>query len=210
MPLGATMQRVTDQVDMAHLKQPPPRSIPFVVVINLLGDYIFERPWAAFLNTILLFSLGALSLLMATQMHSKLWPIPLVFAVGRFNIKALQIWQHVSEDMLLLRIGMTAQAHILKMRPHRMLSGTVNGALLDIAIPTTLRRTYIGSIWVSKTDEASRLAHQGRIDVIYLPRAPGTWRVIEEVRAEVRYERIGMPPQPTEAAILSKKFDNQR
>lgn len=208
MSLGATMQRVTDQVDMDYLKQPPPRPVPFVVVINLLGDHLFEHPWITFLNTILLFSLGALSLLMATQMHSRLWPIPFIFAVGRFSIKILQIWQHVSEDMLLLRIGMITQAHILKMRPHRMLPGTMNGALLDIAIPATLRRTYIGSIWLSNADEAARLAREGRIEVIYLPQAPGTWRVIGDVRTEVRYERTGMTPQPQEESVWSNEPDN--
>jgi hypothetical protein len=78
------------------------------------------------------------------------------------------------------------------MRPHRSLNGEIDGVLLDCALPVALRRTYVGSIWLSDPNEALRLAHQGRVEVVCLPRTPGTWRVAEEVRCDVRYERTGI------------------
>jgi hypothetical protein len=49
----------------------------------------------------------------------------------------------------------------------------------------------VGSIWVADGIEAARLARQGRVEVICLPRTPGTWRLIEEIRSDVRYDRVG-------------------
>ena len=69
--------------------------------------------------------------------------------------------------------------------------GTIDGALLDCAIPVAPRRTYVGSIWLANGAEAQRLKHQGRVEVICLPRTPGTWRVIEDVKSDIRYDRMG-------------------
>jgi len=77
------------------------------------------------------------------------------------------------------------------MRPHRNVLGEIDGALLDCAIVVAPRRTYVGSIWVADGIEAARLARQGRVEVICLPRTPGTWRLIEEIRSDVRYDRVG-------------------
>ena len=91
----------------------------------------------------------------------------------------------------LLRDGLTIRAHVMRLRPHRTMTGEINGALLDCVIPVAPRRTYMGSIWLSEGAEALRLSRQGRVQVLCLPRAPGTWRVIEEVKASIRYDRMG-------------------
>jgi hypothetical protein len=62
---------------------------------------------------------------------------------------------------------------------------------LDCAIVVVPRRTYVGSIWFADGLEAARLSNRGRVEVICLPHAPGTWRLIEDVKSDVRYERIG-------------------
>jgi len=84
---------------------------------------------------------------------------------------------------------------VLRLRPHRSTSGAIDGAMLDCAIPIAPRRTYVGSIWLSNGAEAARLARQGRVEVICLPRTPGTWRVIEEVKSDIRYDRMGVMQQ---------------
>jgi len=111
--------------------------------------------------------------------------------VGRTGRGAWQVWRRARDDLSLLRDGLTLRAHVLRMRPHRDTTGEIDGALLDCAIPVAQRRTYVGSIWLSDGIEAARLARQGRVAVICLPRTPGTWRVIEEIKADVRYERVG-------------------
>ena len=72
--------------------------------------------------------------------------------------------------------------------------GEIDGALLACAIPVKPARTYVGSIWLADGHEALRLMHQGQLDVICLPRAPGTWRVIEPVQSQIRYDRVGPIP----------------
>jgi hypothetical protein len=83
------------------------------------------------------------------------------------------------------------RAHILRMRPHRTILGEIEGANLDCAIAVAPRRTYIGSIWLSDGAEAVQVTQRSRILVICLPRAPGTWRVVEDLHSEVRYDRSG-------------------
>jgi hypothetical protein len=108
-------------------------------------------------------------------------------------------WRRAREDLALLREGLTIRAHVLGLRPYRTTLGAIDGALLDCAIPVAPRRTYVGSIWLSDGNEALRLARQGRIEVLCLPRTPGTWRVIESVKTDIRYDRRGptqeIPPE---------------
>ncbi|HJZ46216.1 MAG TPA: hypothetical protein VKE41_03585, partial [Roseiflexaceae bacterium] len=117
--------------------------------------------------------------------------VPVLIIVFRLAIDARQIWRHVSDDLALLRNGLTIRAHVLGLRPYRTTLGAIDGALLDCAIPVAPRRTYVGSIWLADGAEALRLERQGRLEVICLPRTPGTWRVIEDVKSDIRYDRLG-------------------
>ncbi len=185
------MQRVTDQVDARYLNQAPPRSLPHVVILNLLGDHIFERPIGAFLDPLLISAILALIVLMVAHAPTFLWFVPLLVIVGRVALGGWRVWRRARDDLLLLRNGLALRAHVLRMRPHRNIAGEISGALIDCAIPVAPRRTYVGSVWLADGSEALRLVRQGRINVICLPRTPGTWRIIEEVASEVRYERMG-------------------
>jgi hypothetical protein len=185
------VQRVTDQVDANYLEQAPPRPIRPVVVLNLLGDHIFERPAVAFLDPLMLIGFVALIGMVVLQSNRLLWFAPLLLILARLAIGAYHVGRRAWDDLMLLRKGLKLRAHILRMRPHRNTSGAINGALLDCAIVVAPRRTYIGSIWLADGLEAARLVQQGRVDVICLPRTPGTWRIIEEVKSDVRYERVG-------------------
>jgi hypothetical protein len=170
------------------------------VVLNLLGDYIFERPVSAFLDPLLLIGVVTLIGLVVLRTNTLFWFAPLLLIIVRIGLGAYYIWRRVWDDLLLLRKGLKLRAHVLRMRPHRNTTGEIDGALLDCAMVVAPRRTYVGSIWVSDGSEAARLTHQGRVEVICLPRTPGTWRIIEEVRSDVRYERVGPMQQiPQEA-----------
>jgi hypothetical protein len=194
------VQRVTDQVDANYLEQAPPRPIRPVVVLNLLGDHIFERPASAFLDPLLIVGVVTLVGMIALHAHRLLWLAALLLIFVRVGIGAYRVWRRAWDDLLLLRKGLKLRAHVLRMRPHRNTIGEIDGALLDCAIVVAPRRTYVGSIWIADGLEAARLASQGRVEVICLPRTPGTWRIIEEVKSDVRYERVGpMQSIPQEA-----------
>jgi hypothetical protein len=185
------VQRVTNQVDAGYLEQATPRRLRPVVVLNLLGDYLFERPASAFLDLPLI--AGILTLIGMTVFHTNraLWLAPLLLILVRLGMGAYHMGRRTWDDLMLLRKGLKLRAHILRMRPHRNTAGEISGALLDCAIVVAPRRTYVGSIWVADRQEAARLLRQERVEVICLPRTPGTWRIIEDVKSDVRYERVG-------------------
>ena len=193
------MQRVTEQVDAAYLQQAPPRTLSPAVMANLLSDHIFERPLKAFLDPVIIAAIIALLVLFALRASSAIRLVPVLLIVIRLLISAGYLWQHIRDDLALLRNGLTVRAHVLGLRPHRTTLGAINGALLDCAIPVAPRRTYVGSIWLASGAEALRLKQQGRVEVICLPRTPGTWRVIEDVKSDIRYDRVGaIQPIPRE------------
>ena len=185
------MQRVTEHVDTAYLQQPPPRRLSPTVIVNLLSDHVFERPLKTFLDPLVIASIVALLILFALRASTAIRLVPVLIIVIRLLIDARQIWWHVSEDLALLRNGLTIRAHVLGLRPYRTTMGAIDGALLDCAIPVAPRRTYVGSIWLANGAEALRLERQGRVEVICLPRTPATWRVIEDVKSDIRYDRMG-------------------
>ncbi len=185
-----SMQRVTDQVDAAYLKLATPRPLPFLVVINLMGEHMFSRP-QAFLDPWLILGLVGSIFFAAIRIPGPLLLIPLSLVLMRLAVGGYHLWRRVSDDLALLRKGLIIRAHVLRLRPHRTLTGEINGALLDCAIAVAPRRTYIGSVWLAEGHEALRLARQGRVEVICLPRTPGTWRLVEQVETEVRYDRMG-------------------
>jgi hypothetical protein len=185
------MQRVTEQVDSAYLHQTPPRPLHFSVVLNLLNDHLFERPLKTFLDPLVIIGVVLLIVLVALRASPALRLVPMLLIVLRLAIDARVIWRRVSDDLALLRKGLIIRAHVLGLRPHRTTLGEIDGALLDCAIPVAPRRTYVGSIWLADGAEALRLARQGRVEVLCLPRTPGTWRVIEDVQSDIRYDRVG-------------------
>ena len=189
------MRRVTDQVDAGYLEQAPPRSLPHVVMLNLLGDYVFERPLSAFLDPVIISGIVVLVALIRLRTNNLLWLVPALAIALRIALGARRVWRRASDDVLLLRNGLTLRAHVLRMRPYRNVVGEIEGALLDCAIPIAPRRTYVGSVWLADGSEALRLVRQGRVAVICLPRIPGTWRIIEEIKSDVRYERMGSMQQ---------------
>ena len=194
------MQRVTEQVDAAYLQKPPPRSLTPTMIANLLSDHIFERSLKVFLDPVIIAAIIALIILFALRASTAIRLVPVLLIVIRLLISVGYLWRRVSDDLALLRNGLTVRAHVLGLRAHRTTMGAINGALLDCAIPVAPRRTYVGSIWLANGAEAQRLKHQGRVEVICLPRTPGTWRVIEDVKSDIRYDRIGASqPLPPEA-----------
>jgi hypothetical protein len=185
------MQRVTEQVDAAYLQQPPPRRLSPAVIANLLSDHILERPLKLLLDPVVIASIVVLLILFGLRASTLMRLVPALIIVIRLLIGAQQIWRQASEDLALLRNGLALRAHVLGLRPYRTTMGAIDGALLDCAIPVAPRRTYVGSIWLASGAEALRLERQGRVEVICLPRTPGTWRVIEDVKSDIRYDRMG-------------------
>jgi hypothetical protein len=189
------MQRVTEQVDATYLQQSPPRPLSPAIMANLLSDHVFERPLKAFLDPVIIAAIIALVILFALRASTAMRLVPVLLIVFRLLISARHLWRRVSDDLALLRNGLTVRAHVLGLRPHRTTMGAIDGALLDCAIPVAPRRTYVGSIWLANGAEALRLKRQGRVEVICLPRTPGTWRVIENVKSDIRYDRMGVIQQ---------------
>ena len=185
------MRRVTEQVDAAYLQQFPPRRLSPVVMANLLSDHVFDRPLKAFLDPLIIAGIITLLVLFALRASTTIRLVPVLLIVIRLLISTRHLWRQVSDDLALLRNGLTVRAHVLGLRPHRTTLGVIDGALLDCAIPVAPRRTYVGSIWLANGAEAQRLNLQGRVEVICLPRTPGTWRVIEDVKSDIRYDRMG-------------------
>ena len=189
------MQPVTEQVDATYLEQPPPRPIPLSLALNVLSDHVFAQPLRGLLDPLVVGGVLALGALFVLRASPALRLLPALMIIVPLVGLAQQIWRRTSDDLALLRSGLTVRAHVLKVRAHRTTTGEIDGALVDCAIPVAPRRTYVGSIWLADGAEAMRLKRQGRVEVICLPRTPGTWRVIEQVQSEVRYDRMG-PVQP--------------
>ncbi|NOK63020.1 MAG: hypothetical protein GFH27_549319n66 [Chloroflexi bacterium AL-W] len=183
--------QVTEQIDHTYLQQTPPRPLPYMVVLRLFGKHILTRPITTIFNPWLIVNLLGVIILIVLELHVIIWLIPLALLVAQICFHSYHLKRHITVDIDLLRKGIVIRAHILKLRAHRTLTGEINGALLDCAIPVTAHRTHIGSIWIADGGEALRLAHKGRVEVVCLPKSPGTWRVIEEIQSEVRYARMG-------------------
>jgi hypothetical protein len=189
------MHRVTDQVSATYLEQTPPRPVPGIdILLNLIVDYIFERPIRTFLDPLLIVGVVSLVALTTIRAPGFLWYLALLIVMFRLIMKLRLVWLHVKDDLALLRKGLIVRAHVLNLRAYRTTAGEIDGALLDCAIPVAPRRTYVGSIWMSDGAEALRLKRQGRVTVICLPRTPGTWRLTEDVTSEIRYDRMAPPP----------------
>ena len=185
------MQQVSHYVDAAYLQQNTPRPLAAEVALNLLGDHVLARPARAMLNPLFVIGFAALCVLIVIKAPNYYLALPLGLVVGMLLTNAYRVGMRAWADLRLLRDGVVVRAHILKLRPNRTLMGEIEGALLDCAIVLTPRRTYVGSLWVADGNEALRLLRQGRLEVLCLPRTPGTWRILEPIRSEIRYDRVG-------------------
>lgn len=193
------MQYVTDHVDTAFLHQPPPRALPPSTIWRLIRARMMRRRFAILDPWMLLgmVVLGALALLHAPTI---LFVVPTVIIVWRVGQGMLWLLRSVRDDMAMLREGQVGIAEVRKLRPHHTPSGDIEGALIDCEIPVTPRRTYVGSVWLADGQEALHFAQQGHVEVLYLPRMPGTWRIIEDVSSQMLYQRVGPATDITEDA----------
>lgn len=190
------MTRATEHVDAEYLARVAPRPFPAAALPSLVLACVTERPLRAILDPALLVALGALLLLVALKAGWPLLVLPLLVIATRLWREAARVWARVRDELALLRYGRIMQAHVLKLRPHRDALGEIDGALLYCAIVVAPRRTYIGSAWLADGTEALRLARAGRVRVLCLPRAPGTWRIVDELQGEVRYDLKGPAASP--------------
>ena len=183
--------QVTEHIDNVYLQQAPPRPLPYMVVLRLCGKHLLTRPITTMLNPWLIVNSLVVIALITVGASLILWLIPLILLLAQIGFHSYHLNRHIAVDIALLRKGVVIRAHVLKLRAHRTLTGEIDGALLDCAIRVGPQRIHIGSIWIADGGEALRLAHKGRVEVVCLPHSPGTWRVIEEIQSEVRYERMG-------------------
>jgi hypothetical protein len=183
-----TPMRATEHVDAEYLARATPRPLPLAALPGLVAACLLERPRRALLDPALLAALATLLLLAALRASWPLLALPLALAAWRLWREARRVAAQLRDELALLRHGRVVQAHILKHRPHRDALGEIDGALLYCAIPVAQRRTYVGTVWLSDGTEALRLVKAGRTRVICLPRAPGTWRIAEDLQSELRYD----------------------
>jgi hypothetical protein len=176
------------RIDGPLLQRLPPRPLPLWVIADLIGDQLAERPLRSYIDPLLICGLVAavaLALLRAPIWLS--WGLALLMGV-RLGMIAWEFLGRSLLDFQLLRYGILVRAHVLRSRANKTISGLIHGAYLDCVIPVGRGRTSVGSVWLSDVQEADRLAMQGRVQVICLPKAPGTWRLLEGKCAEFRYE----------------------
>ncbi len=176
------------RIDGPLLQRLPPRPLPLWLIADLIGDQLAERPLRSYIDPLLICGLVAavaLALLRAPIWLS--WVLALLMGV-RLGMIAWEFLGRSLLDFQLLRYGILVRAHVLRSRPNKAISGLIHGAYLDCVIPVGRGRTSVGSVWLSDLQEADRLAAQGRVQVICLPKAPGTWRLLEGKCAEFRYE----------------------
>lgn len=166
----------------------PPRPLSASLIADLVGDQLAERPLSAYIDPLLL--CGIVAAIALVLLRAPVWlSWLLVFVLGIRLV--LTIWALLGRsliDLRLLRHGMVVRAHILRVRAARTLSGNINGAYIDCVMPISRGRTSVGSAWLPDISEAERLAAQGRVEVICLPRWPGTWRLLEGKVSEASYD----------------------
>ncbi|HEU5086985.1 MAG TPA: hypothetical protein VFT99_06050 [Roseiflexaceae bacterium] len=195
------MQPIIERVSPGYFDQPVPRPFPYEALPNLIIDHLLRPGLRRLLSPVLV--LGVVLVALATFFHA---PAVLLFAAYMLVAWELlrginRAFRRIRDELALIRYGLAIRAHILGLRPHRTVLGELDGAKLDCAIPVAPRRTYIGSIWLSDGTEAVALMRTGYLQVICLPRTPGAWRVIEDVRSDIRYERTG-PIQRVPADVV--------
>ena len=170
----------TRQIDDTLLQHAPPRSLPPWLIADLIGDKLADRPLISYFDPLLVS--GVMAALALVLLHAPLWLSWLVALLMAVRLGSI-VWDLLNdawEDMRLLRHGMIVQARVLRVRQCRITSGDLCGAYLDCALPISPHRTSVGSVWFADAEEAIHLAQGGRVQALCLPRAPGTWRLLEE------------------------------
>lgn len=181
------MPILVDLIDPALLQQPPPRRLPLMLLPNLLGEYLIEMPLRAYFDRVVMFILAGAVLMALLDVGRWAWIALSVILVLRLGVLIWNVSRRAQEDMMLLRQGLIIQAYVLRARPGVADRYRPGGCYLDCAMPIGPQRTSIGSIWLADINEAQCLFKQGRIRVICLPRAPGTWRLIEGTMLKAVY-----------------------
>lgn len=171
------MPDILDLVEPETLEGPPPRRLPAFFLLNLLGEHLLERPLWTFLNPLVILCLVAAVVLTALGAPTLVSLALLGLIIIRLLRPFSRLYRDVREDYLLIRYGLIVTAHVIGVRTMRTPLGDTAGAYLDCAIPLNRQRTSVGSIWVGDTGEAMRLSAAGKLRVICLPRAPGSWRL---------------------------------
>ncbi len=185
------MQRVNQRVNSGYLNTGAPRPFPFEALPDLVLDYLVQPAFRKLLDPIIGFGLLVLLALGITHTGGLLVFLAVVLLTLRLWRDVSRMLGRIIDEIALLRYGLVVRAHVLRMRPYRSELGEIDGALFDCAIAVAPRRTYVGCVWLSDGAEAVQLAKVGRVDVLCLPLTPGTWRIVEDLRSEVRYDRRG-------------------
>jgi hypothetical protein len=185
------------QIDRALLGHEPPRPLPPTLLADLLGDRLLATPLRAYFDPVLVGCIAA-ALGMAL-LRTPVWLSWLVVVVAVLRL-ALLVWRFVGPalaDARLLRNGIVVAAQVRRLRVGGTPGESHGGAYLDCVMPISAARSSVGSVWLASVAEAERLLLLGSVRVICLPRAPGTWRLLEGRNSEQRYEPSGWAePEP--------------
>lgn len=185
------------QIDRALLAHEPPRPLPPTLLADLVGDRLLATPLRAYVDWPLL---GGIALALALALlRTPLW-LSWALALALALRLAWLAWRFLGPalaDARLLRNGVVLAAQVRRLRAAGTPGDAAGGAYLDCAMSISASRTAVGSVWLASIAEAERLVLKGQVRVICLPRAPGTWRLLEGGGSEQRYGPSGRP----EAAI---------
>jgi hypothetical protein len=172
------VQSVTDLIDANLLRAAPPRAVPLTTVLALVGQRLAGMASRILLDPLLLLCLGGVVVVFVLGMPT-IALLLLIALLIRTWVRWRPIIRQIGEEVLLLRHGQIVRAYVLKAQVVRTLQGEVDGVCLECAIPLTERRTHIGSVWLADGVAALALARRGRVLVLALPGAPGSWRLLE-------------------------------
>jgi hypothetical protein len=181
------------QIDQALLGHEPPRPLPPTLLADLLGDRLLATPLRAYLDPTLV--AGIVAALGLALLRTPLWLSWLVALVVALRL-VLLAWRFLGpalSDAHLLRNGVVVAAQVRRLRVGGSPGEAHGGAYLDCTMPISPARTAVGSVWLASRAEAERLLAEGQVRVICLPRAPGTWRLLDGRSFEQRYETSGRP-----------------
>lgn len=184
------MPDILDLVEPTLLECSPPRRLPAFFLLNLIGEYLIARPLHSYLDPVIIAGLIASITMLILRVGPLLWIALILILIVRIGGSVMSIYHNVREDFMLLKHGLKVNAHVLGVRPCRDAAGNLAGAYVDCVIPLSRKRTSVGSVWMPDAAAAQKVGQSERLAVLCLAHAPGTWRLCEGNRSQLRYEPV--------------------
>lgn len=178
------MPHIVDLVEPALFQQEPPRPLPLFFRANLLGEYLLELPWRVYLDVPILAGVSALIALRILDI-ALLPGLVVIVLASRIGWAIWRLFSKVHHDSRMIRYGSILPVEIIAIKA----CTNRPGVMVHCRLPIHASRQSVGSIYLPDQSQAERLAESNDLRAICLPRAPGTWRLLNVELPGMRYER---------------------